>query len=335
MSLQKLETAFNHLEKTIKLLQEALDVPFLEAYAETIENIVDDYQVRVVDNQPTPEIVTELAEQYAALKDLALQPEEWRKATQILLLKGNRQEPLQANHQLTPDSIGLLFVFLIQRLVEKDELEVLDTAVGMGNLLLTIALNLQIAGKRVHGFGVDVDEMLLSVAAANAELTGADVHYFHQDSLNPLLVDPVDVAVADLPIGYYPNDEKAQEFVVGVKGEHTYAHHLLLEQSMKYVKEAGFGLFLLPSNFIESPQSDALKKWLETEVYLQGMIQLPAELFKTADSRKSIVLLQRRGGKAQQAPEVLLVNLASLKDASNMAEFLTKFEDWKSLNINL
>src|SRR5699024_12586419 len=55
----------------------------------------------------------------------------------------------------------------------------------------------------------------------------------------------------------------------------------LLEQSMAYVKKNSFGLFLVPSNFLETDQSDQLKKWLSgEEIFLQGIIQLPTELFK-------------------------------------------------------
>src|SRR5699024_1291664 len=97
------------------------------------------------------------------LLSLELGKEDWRKLTQLLLLKGSKDENLQPNHQLTPDSIGFLFVFLIEQLTLKKEqpLEILDITVGMGNLLLTILINLQAANYSVNGVGVDNDETLL------------------------------------------------------------------------------------------------------------------------------------------------------------------------------
>lgn len=89
---------------------------------------------------------------------------------------------------------------------------------------------------------VDIDDTLLAVAASTSDLTQANVQYFHQDGLQELLIDPVDFAISDLPIGYYPNDEK-QRVLTSTEEGHSYAHHLLLEQSMKYVKPDGFGLF--------------------------------------------------------------------------------------------
>ncbi len=240
---------------------------------------------------------------YEEFSQLSFEPEEWRRLSQLLLLKGAQTEHLQANHQLTPDSIGFLFVFLIEQLFTKktEPVRVLDIAAGMGNLLLTVLLNLTNAGYQTEGFGVDIDDTLLAVAASTSDLTQANVQYFHQDGLQDLLVDPVDVAISDLPIGYYPNDQKAKEFLTSAEEGHSYAHHLLLEQSMKYVKPDGFGLFLMPSNFLETEQSENVKKWFKEKGYLQGMIQLPDELFRNKQSQKSILILQRKGPNAKQS----------------------------------
>jgi site-specific DNA-methyltransferase (adenine-specific) len=329
---EKMEQGFNQNLEAIQLLQNALGSSFLEAYVENAENLIDNYQVRVIDGVPSEETSKRLKELYGELKKLSFEPEEWRRLSQLLLLKGGQTEPLQANHQLTPDSIGYLFVFLVEQLFteKKEPLKVLDIASGMGNLLLTVLLNLKIAGYEAEGYGVDIDDTLLAVAASTSELAQAQIQYFHQDGLQELLIEPADVAISDLPIGYYPNDQKAKEFLTGVEGEHSYAHHLLLEQAMKYVKPDGFGLFLMPSNFLETPQSDAIKKWFSEEGYLQGMVQLPEELFRNKQSQKSILILQKKGPQAKQAKEVLLVKLASLKDPEKVTEFFKEFEAWKS-----
>lgn len=262
---EKMEQGFNQNLEAIQLLQNALGTSFLEAYVENAENLIDDYQVRVVDGVPTKETTQRITALYEELKKLSFEPEEWRRLSQLLLLKGSQTEHLQANHQLTPDSIGFLFVFLIEQLYtnKKAPVKILDIAAGMGNLLLTVLLNLSNAGYQTEGIGVDIDDTLLAVAASTSDLTQANVQYFHQDGLQELLIDPVDFAISDLPIGYYPNDEKAKEFLTSTEEGHSYAHHLLLEQSMKYVKPDGFGLFLMPSGFLETDQSEEIKKWFK------------------------------------------------------------------------
>lgn len=334
MFSEKLEKAFDLMEQAIALLKQSLDTSFLDAYIENGENIIDNYQVRVLDGEPNDETASKLERIYQQLKKLDLASEEIRHLTQLILLKGNREESLQANHQLTPDSIGFLFVYIIEQLSGKKEpLRILDIASGMGNLLLTLVLNLRIAGYEVQGYGVDIDDTLLSVSAINNEWTESNIELFHQDGLQELLLDPVDVAISDLPIGYYPNDEKAKSFDSAVEETHSYAHHLLMEQAMNYVKPGGYGLFLVPSNIFETEQASYFKNWLQKNVHLQGIIQLPDDLFKSEQSRKSILFVQKTGDDSSQVKEVLVVKLASLKDTAKITQFFQQFETWKSSNL--
>lgn len=331
---EKIEKSFELNLEAIQLLQNALDSSFLDAYTENVENQIDHFQVRVIDGVPNEETTKKIEALYQQLQEISLEDEEIRKLSQLLLLKGGRTEKLQPNHQLTPDGIGFLFVYLIEQLYpQKGKLAVLDVAAGMGNLLLTVLLNLQLAKYEPKGYGVDIDETLLSVAAATSDWTHADVQLFHQDGLQDLLADPMDVVISDLPVGYYPHDEKASKFLTAVEEEHSFAHHLLMEQAMNYVKENSFGLFLVPSNFLETQQSAVLKKLFVEKAYLQAIIQLPDELFKNEASRKSIVILQQKGEHAQQASEVLVAKLATLKEPTKVAEFFKQFEAWKASNL--
>ena len=93
------------MEQAIQLLQQSLDTSFLDAYIENGENILDDFQVRVLDGVPNPETVKQLETLYHTIKKIDLAPEDVRRLSQLLLLKGTRKEQLQANHQLTPDGI--------------------------------------------------------------------------------------------------------------------------------------------------------------------------------------------------------------------------------------
>ncbi|HLQ40476.1 MAG TPA: class I SAM-dependent methyltransferase [Tetragenococcus sp.] len=335
MSAENVEESFNLQLEAIQLLQNALKTSYLDAYIENIENINDDYQVRVENGIPKADAVAEIERLYEKQADISLKKEEIRKLTQLLLLKGMQTEPLQANHQLTPDSIGFLFVFLLEQLYpdKKDLKSVADLSVGMGNLLLTVLANLQETGFDIHGFGIDNDETVLAVAASNSQWMQEELTLFHQDALNDLLLDPVDAAIGDLPVGYYPVDDKAADFVTHSTKGHSFAHHLLLEQSMKYVRPAGFGLFLVPADFLATEQSELLKNWLAKAVYLQGVIQLPAELFKNAAASKSILLIQNKGNQAQQASEVLLAKVGSLKDPVQIKNFFTEFAEWKAANL--
>lgn len=335
MSAENVEESFHLQLEAIQLLQKDLETSFLDAYIENIENINDHYQVRIINDVPKQGTVDELKRIYQKLQEISLEKEERRKLSQLLLLKGMQTEPLQPNHQLTPDSIGFLLVFLLEQLYpNKDTLKTIaDLACGMGNLLSTVITNLEETGYDLHGFGVDNDETMLAVAASNSQWIPTDITLIHQDAATDLLMDPTDAVLSDLPVGYYPVDENAQNFVTAAENEHSFAHHLLIEQSMKYVKENGFGLFLVPTNFLQTDQSKYLKKWLVDKVYLQGIIQLPEELFKNKAASKSILILQQKGEKAKQVPEVLLAKVASLKEPKQVTAFFEEFKEWQSANL--
>lgn len=335
MSVESVESSFHLNLEAIELLQNALTTSFFEAYLEQVGNILDEYDVQVISDVPDTQTVEKLKTIYQELQSKNLESEEIRKLAQLLLLKGTQSEPVQANHQLTPDSIGFLFVYLIEQFYpnKKEALSILDVGVGTGNLLFTLLTNLKMSGYDSRGFGIDNDELLIEIAAANNQWIQANATLIHHDALQQEVPELVDVAVSDLPIGYYPIDSIAYSFETASKQGHSYAHHLLVEQAMKQVRENGFGLFLLPSNFLESDQSEYFKNWLGKSAYLQGIIQLPDELFKNEASRKSIVILQNKGAEAKQADQILVAQLASLKDPQKVAHFFTEVTAWKQANI--
>lgn len=77
-------------------------------------------------------------------------------------------------------------------------------------------------------------------------------------------------------------------------GEHTYAHHLLMEQSLKYLKKDGIAIFLAPTNLLTSPQSDLLKKWLSGYADIIAVITLPEAAFGNKHNMKSIFVLKNK-----------------------------------------
>ena len=51
---------------------------------------------------------------------------------------------------------------------------------------------------------------------------------------------------------------------------HSYAHHLFIEQSIRYIKEGGYLFFLIPNGLFESEQAQKLHEYLKKNVYIQG-----------------------------------------------------------------
>ena len=104
-----------------------------------------------------------LEEVLAKLKELGLSKEEWRRAYQFLFMKATQTEPLQANHQFTPDAIGFIITFLIDQLAKSDQLDVLEVGSGTGNLAETIVNNSRLT---IDYLGLEVDDLLIDLSAS-------------------------------------------------------------------------------------------------------------------------------------------------------------------------
>src|SRR5699024_11293845 len=89
-------------------------------------------------------------------------------------------------------------------------------------------------------FASEVDPTLIQLAALNANLQKMNIEFFHQDSLDAFLLDPVDLIIADLPVGYYPDKIQAERFSLKSESGLPYDYHLLLEQSVYYTKPGGY-----------------------------------------------------------------------------------------------
>ncbi|MFD2446336.1 class I SAM-dependent methyltransferase [Bacillus sp. CGMCC 1.16607] len=326
MKISPVEKLFTLFNETAIVLQEELFSTYLDALAETGENI---FEGAILQDGLSELALKRLEKKYSEIQLDGYTNEEIRKAFQLVILKGMK-ESAQPNHQMTPDSVGILIGYLVQKFMKDGVKSILDPAVGTGNLL-TAVLNNQLT-QETSAIGIDVDDLLIKLAYVNANLQRHPVQFFNQDSLEPLLVDPVDVVVSDLPVGYYPNDLRAQDYVLKAAEGHSYAHHLLIEQSVKHVKPGGYLFFIVPNGLFESEEAPRLREFLKEKVIIQGFMQLPLNMFNNKQSAKSILILQKKGENVEPPKEVLLVSLPSLSSAQAMEKILTQIQSWISEN---
>lgn len=255
--------------------------------------------------------------------------EDMRKAIQIAILKGMRKGS-QPNHQMTPDTLGLLVGYFVEQFFEeelkKGSIAVADLALGTGNLMLTV---MNLLDGKVVATGVEVDELLIRLAAAAADLTQQPISLFRQDSLQPLLVDPVDAIICDLPVGYYPNEEVALDYELCAAEGLSYSHHLLIEQSLKHTKDGGYLFLLVPANLFESEQAQQLHKFIKKHAWIQAVIQLPDNMFSARALEKSIVILQKQSVNSKAPREVLLAKVPNMANKNALAMFFEKVDIWK------
>ncbi len=311
MNFEKIEKAYGYLLENTQTIQNDLQTNFYDALVE--QNAI------YLDGQTE---LTLVKENNQRLKDLNLNKEEWRRSFQYLLMKAAQTEPLQANHQFTPDGIGFLLVFLVDQLASSDQVDVLEMGSGTGNLAQTLMNNCQ---RSLDYLGLEIDDLLIDLAASMAEVMKADVNFAQGDAIRPQVLKESDVIISDLPVGYYPDDAIASRYQVASPQGHTYAHHLLIEQSLKYLKPGGVAIFLAPNDLLTSEQSPLLKKWMQDHAQVLAMVTLPENLFRSANLAKTIFVLRKQ---EEAVVQPFVYPLTDLQDQEDLMKFRESFQNW-------
>ncbi|KKB42188.1 class I SAM-dependent methyltransferase [Bacillus thermotolerans] len=318
-----IEHLFRTFDETASILQQELSCTYLDALAETSENL---FQQTILQDEISEVAKKRIQKQYDEAHLSRYSKEEIRQAYQLAILKG-MQENVQPNHQMTPDSIGLFISYLLERFMKGEKgWSILDPALGTGNLLLTV-LNRQ-PDAFASAAGVEIDDLLLKLAWCGANLIEQPVQLFNQDTLEPLFIDPVDAVVCDLPVGWYPNDIRAADYELRAQEGHSYAHYLFIEQSIKHTKPGGYLFFLIPNGLFEDGEADKLQQFFQKNVYIQGLIQLPESMFKAKQAAKSILILQKQGEGLAAPKEVFLANMPSMKNKQAVQSIMNKMNEW-------
>ncbi|MEH7025194.1 class I SAM-dependent methyltransferase [Bacillus wiedmannii] len=321
---QTVETLFSIFDSSAVVLRKELDVTYLEALVETGDNL---FEGAILQEELSESAIERLNREYSTFNEETYKGEEIRKAFQLAILKGMK-EGVQANHEMTPDAVGMFMSYLFHKFMQgQNEITVLDPAIGTGNFMTTV-FNSAKEGLAMSGFGVEVDEVLIKLALVNANLQKHAIEFFHQDGLAPLYIDPVDAVVSDLPIGYYPNEIGASEYKLKADEGMSYAHHLFIEQSVKHTKEGGYLFFLVPNFIFESDQAPKLHAFIKETCFIQGLLQLPVSMFKNEKNAKSIFVLQKKGPSVTMPKQALLVELPKFSNMKAMENIMDQLNTW-------
>ena len=243
-----------------------------------------------------------------------------RKAFQFAYLYQVKEEPVQSNHQLTPDAIGYLVAHIIDLFTAGKETELMDVGSGTGHLAMTVKEMVD----NVNLSGVEVDPALAEINANLCEFLKVPMYIHPQNVIEPSRIPSAEIAIGDLPVGYYPLP--AVDYKTAFSEGQSYAHLLMLEAGMNLVKDDGLGVFIVPSNMLEE-NNETIKKYISEDASLLMFLNLPATIFKTEKQRKSIIVL-KKGFSPLVNNEVLIGDVPDFKNAEKMQEFLRQLNDW-------
>lgn len=323
-----MEKLFQVFDNTAAIIMNELNISYLEALAETGENLFEGKILQDLESFST----RRLEKEYETIDITTVPRETIRKAFQLAILKGMK-EAIQPNHEMTPDAVCLFISYLTEKLMQSNKsYSLLDPAYGTGNLVTTILNN---TDKVITAYGVEVDETLIRLAYVSANLQKHEIELFRQDALQPIFVEDVDLVVSDLPVGYYPNDSVANEYELrAADGGDSFSHFLYIEKSLSHLKEGGFLIAMIPNFMFEGDGASSLHEFIKKNAVIIGLLQLPLSMFKNNKHAKSIFILQKKGEGVQSPKQALLAELPSFSKKEAMKGMIKMIDNWFKDNLS-
>lgn len=332
--MKAIETIYPEFEQAVKLLRTELNSDFTTALVETFDNL-EHQTVKVDEGAPSVEGVKQLTDAYAKLNYDTLSVANKETLLYLLTLTAVSHDGYDENQQITPKYLAMVIAMLAEKFVpDLTGKIILDPAVGTGTLLLDV-LNEYKANKRqeLRVSGIDNNADLLDLADVRALVAKQPIDLYHQDALEPWLGDAPDVVISDLPVGYYPLDERAKKFVNARPTGHSMAHELLIEQIVLHLNQNGFAFLVIPELLLKGENATNFIGWLAKNVYLQAIIDLPDDLFTERNKRRAIMVLQNHGDDAHQPKNILLAKIGSLRKPESLVEFNYELNEWYKNNL--
>lgn len=331
--MDKIEELYKKFLDSVICLQDALNVSFGEALTETFDNL-ENNKIKVELGAPDKETVTRLSEKYTALHYNELSQKVKVQIFTYLVLKSVSEDKLDANQMPTPITISTVIAMFMKKLLPDKKLSIVDPAIGTGNLLFSVVNQIKGANHSKANFvlsGIDNDEDMLNFADINAHLNNIQVDLFCQDALTPWLVAKPDVIVSDIPVGYYPVDENAENFSTKAEKGHSFAHFLFIEQIVKSLKSSGYAFLLVPNAILSGKDGSSFMPWLSEKVIIKAIVELPDNFFQNKFNQKSILVFQNHGENLERG-EVFLTKLDSFKKEEDLIKLNVKLNEWYTKN---
>jgi len=292
------EKLFDVFDQSASLYYEKLKMPYLDGLVKTCENILANSVETEIE-----ELNLELQDLINGLEGIEFNKEEIRKAFQYSCLRGLKHQGI-SNQMITPESIGIFFSYLVNKLYDVKSLSILDPLVGSGNLLAGLANNLE---QEAMIFGVDSNYEYYKLSQALMGMLDYQENIFYQDILS------FENLEADLIATDFSGIDEKDIFQI--------IKHLSL-----LLKDNCFLISVIDNSFFDNELIKEFIYEVKDIWHFFGMIVLPETLFKA--SRKSIFILQKIGNDFIRPDKFLVTDLPDFNDEDKMIKVISQLNDW-------
>lgn len=322
---KNIEAFFDYLDEASEFIYNSTQKNYLDSLLLAIAFIIKD---DIAFNDLDTVVINELNNLYQNISDITFNKEEIRKAVQLSLLKAFKHLNISFS-ELTPDTIGILFAYLVDMFFKHQEnISIFDATCGCGNLLFSLMNNAKVIFNKIYG--VDNNYQFLNVCLHLANLLEYEGEFFYQNNLSKLLVPRVDLIISDLPID---NEEEIKALdLVTYKNDVRYKPYLMMENLMQYGKDGCLFFYLIPNDFFSNKHHQLIKKIILTNTYIQAIIELPLEMFTDKKYQKSILILQKKGKDIKINKEILMLSFPSFSDKDKANKAIEKINQWFNHN---
>ena len=144
---KKVDEFYNLIDKACMIYYEDLKMDYIEAFIKVAKDLTEEFD----EDKLSDEAIDKLKAIYEKIENENFLNEEVRLASELIIVKGLKHRNLVLDF-ITPDVINYLYTYIVRAILkykdfDKDNLVILDTVLGTGNLLQTIVNNVD--GKEI------------------------------------------------------------------------------------------------------------------------------------------------------------------------------------------
>ncbi len=299
------EAFYAYIDAVAGAAKDALGITYLEGVNDALDYLLDEVVERDIDDA----LLAVYAEARRDVIDRTFEKETVRKAVQLALLKGFKDAQI-TNAQMTPDTIGMFFSYLVDRLYPNEKPKtVFDPLIGTANLVVTMANHLN---EPMQVIGTDDDWLMCTIARNLCDAMDLKNQVFHQNTVT-YEGGPFDLIVTDFPphklddpLGYFPYP--------------VMLHHL------DHLREGGYFIALVENDFFAQKKHKLFRDKLMEKAHLFGLVKLDEGMFTTHP--KSVLIVKKKVDNDETVDDFLLVDLPPFSDEEAFQKALIKMNQW-------
>jgi site-specific DNA-methyltransferase (adenine-specific) len=308
MNQQSIESLYFYLDGTSERLQRELEFTYLEGFCEAAKNLLEGEILQ--DLEPSARETLQGLLETVVTK--SFHPEEIRKATQLSLLRGIQSDGLNLS-AITPDTVGILIAYLLDKLMPKRRVKILDPVAKTGNLLFTVRNHVN---RDAVVIGIERDPLFYEILKAMYGLLDIPEEAYCQESLS-FFGGEADAIVAD--------------FEQSMPGDETYFPYKAILHHHQNLAQGGLFAAVIFDEFFDRADSPEFRKLLTDKYQVVGLLSLPDTLFKRIG--KSILILQKQGPDVRRIERALAVKIPDFQDEASSKRTISQIDRWIEENI--